>query len=68
MIALKILAVDTSALTASVAVLDGETVKGEITFTTALTHSETIMPMIDKLLEGVCMKPSDIDVFVVHFY
>ena len=60
---MKILAIDTSALTASVAVLEDETLKGEITFTTALTHSETIMPMIDKLLEGVCMKPSDIDIF-----
>lgn len=44
---LKILALDTSALTASAALLDGNTVKGEISFTCALNHSQTIMESVD---------------------
>jgi len=60
---MKILAIDTSALTASAAVLDGDTLKGEITYTTALTHSQTIMPMIDEILSSLDLKPSDIDIF-----
>ncbi len=60
---MKILAVDTSALTASVAVMDGETIKGEISFTTGLTHSQTIMPMVDELLKSLSLTCDDIDLF-----
>ena len=60
---MTILAVDTSALTASAAVLEDDTIKGEISFTCALNHSQTIMVMIDNLLKGLSLKPSDIDLF-----
>ncbi len=60
---MNILAVDSSALTATVAVMaDGE-IKGEMSFTTALTHSQTVMPMIDELLKNINMKISEIDLF-----
>ncbi|MDO4563189.1 MAG: tRNA (adenosine(37)-N6)-threonylcarbamoyltransferase complex dimerization subunit type 1 TsaB [Clostridia bacterium] len=57
------LAVDTSALTASVAITDGEKILCELSFTTALTHSETLMPMIDFALSGTKLTCADIDVF-----
>ncbi len=60
---MKILAADTSALTASVSVMDDGIIKGEISFTTALTHSQTVMPMIDELLRGLSLTCDDIDIF-----
>lgn len=60
---MKILAIDTSALTATAAVLADDTLLGEISTTTKLTHSQTIMPMIDELLKKVSLDISDIDLF-----
>ena len=60
---MKILAIDTSALTATVAILSEDTLLGEISTTTKLTHSQTIMPMIDELLKKVNLDISDIDLF-----
>lgn len=60
---MNILAIDTSALTATAAVLSGETLLGEISTTTSLTHSQTIMPMIDELLKKVSLDISEIDLF-----
>lgn len=60
---MNILAIDTSALTASAAVLSGDKLAGEISTTTALTHSQTIMPMIDELLKKINMDITDIDLF-----
>lgn len=60
---MKILAVDTSALTASVSVMDDGIIKGEISYTTALTHSQTVMPMIDELLNSLSLTCDDIDIF-----
>ena len=60
---MNILAIDTSALTATAAVLADDTLLGEISTTTRLTHSQTIMPMIDELLKKVSLDISDIDLF-----
>lgn len=60
---MNILAIDTSALTATAAILAGDTLLGEISTTTRLTHSQTIMPMIDELLKKVNLDISDIDLF-----
>lgn len=60
---MNILAIDTSALTATAAVLSGDTLLGEISTATALTHSQTIMPMIDELLKKINMDIADIDTF-----
>ncbi len=60
---MKILALDTSALTATAAVLDGDTIVCEESTTTKLTHSQTIMPMIDDLLRKASLDISDIDLF-----
>ena len=60
---MKILALDTSALTATAAVLDDDTIVCEESTTTKLTHSQTIMPMIDDLLSKASLDISDIDLF-----
>ena len=60
---MKILAIDTSALTATAAILSEDMLLGEISTTTKLTHSQTIMPMIDELLNKVSLDIADIDLF-----
>lgn len=60
---MKILALDTSALTATVAVADETKIYGEMSFTTKLNHSVTIMPMIDDLLKKLDFTLDDIDIF-----
>ena len=60
---MKILALDTSALTATAALLSEDMLVGEISTTTRLTHSQTIMPMIDELLKKVSLDITDIDLF-----
>ncbi len=60
---MKILAIDTSAVTATACIADENKTLGEISYTTALTHSQTIMPMIDELLKNLNLSSGDIDVF-----
>ena len=62
---MNILAVDTSALTATVAVMKNGVTVFENNITNALTHSETLMPMIDYALKSVKLLISDIDLFAV---
>lgn len=62
---MNILAVDTSALTATVAIMKNGVSVFENNITNALTHSETLMPMIDYALKSVNLTPSDIDLFAV---
>jgi len=60
---MKILAVETSAKVASVAVLSDGILLGEYTVNNKMTHSETLMPMIDRLLSDLDITVSDIDLF-----
>ncbi|MBR5376062.1 MAG: tRNA (adenosine(37)-N6)-threonylcarbamoyltransferase complex dimerization subunit type 1 TsaB [Lachnospiraceae bacterium] len=46
---MKILAIDSSGLTASCAILEDDTVLAEYTVTYKKTHSETLMPMIEEI-------------------
>ena len=62
---MNILAVDTSALTATVAVMKDGVLVFENNITNALTHSETLMPMIDYALKSVKLSVDDIDLFAV---
>lgn len=62
---MNILAVDTSALTATVAVMKNGVTVFENNITNALTHSETLMPMIDHALSSVKLNVNDIDLFAV---
>lgn len=63
---MKILAVDSSAKTASVAVVDGKTLISECFVNAGLTHSRTLMPMVDNALSQADMKIDDIDAFCVN--
>lgn len=63
---MKILAVDTSATAASVAVAEENKLIGEFSINTALTHSQTLMPMVDELLKNTGLSVNDIDVVAVN--
>lgn len=62
---MNILAVDTSAVTASAAVMRDGLIAGQASFTNGLTHSQTIMPMVDYVLKGAGLTAADIDLFAV---
>jgi tRNA threonylcarbamoyladenosine biosynthesis protein TsaB len=62
---MKILAVDTSAVAASAAICEGETIIGEFFVNNHLTHSQTLMPMVDSLLKCCNVSTQDIDLFAV---
>ena len=62
---MKVFAMDTSSITATVAVLSDEKLLGEYSVSDKLTHSQTILPMSDELLKSLNLKISDIDVFSV---
>lgn len=62
---MKILAIDSSAVTASAALTEDGKILGEYFLNTGLTHSETLMPMIESVLHCVKARPSDIGLFAV---
>lgn len=63
---MRIFAIDTSAKSASAALVEDGVIKGEYFINTMLTHSETLMPMVDLLLKSVRVELSDIDYFAVN--
>lgn len=63
---MKILAVDTTATAASAALIDGGKIISEVYTNTGLTHSQTLMPMVDCVLKGANIKVGDIDFFAVN--
>ncbi|MBE6608085.1 MAG: tRNA (adenosine(37)-N6)-threonylcarbamoyltransferase complex dimerization subunit type 1 TsaB [Ruminococcaceae bacterium] len=62
---MKILAVDTSALTLSVALTEDKKPIAQTTLNTGHTHSETLLPALEKLMDFASWKVSDIDLFAV---
>lgn len=60
---MKILSVDTSAVCASVAVTEGESIISLCLTNAGLTHSRTLLPMIDSALKNSETFLSDIDFF-----
>lgn len=60
---MKILALDSSATVASVAICDGERLLAEYTLNNGNTHSETILPMIEDLLSRLNMSADDVELF-----
>lgn len=63
---MKILAVDSSAKSASVAVAENGRLISECFVNNALTHSRTLMPMIDNALSQADMSLKDIDALCVN--
>lgn len=63
---MKILGIDSSARSASAAITDREKVLGCFYTNTGLTHSQTLMPMIESLLKNANVKLDDIDLIAVN--
>ena len=62
---MKILALESSAQAASAAVCEDEFLIGQFYQNTGLTHSRTLLPMADRLLEASGLTLGDIDVIAV---
>ena len=62
---MRLLAIDTSSLTATAALLDDNKLVGEYTLNHKKNHSQKLMPMIEELLDSCDTKPKEIDVFAV---
>ena len=62
---MKILAIDSSAITASVALTENGKILGEYFLNTGLTHSETLMPMIASVFHCAKVSPREVDLFAV---
>lgn len=62
---MKILALETSAVTASVAVTEDDRLLAQSFQNSGLTHSATLMPMVADLLKNTGLKTGDIDVIAV---
>ena len=65
---MKILSLDASATSASICIYDIDENKliGEFYINTKLTHSQTLVPMIDALLTSTKLELDDIDFFAVN--
>lgn len=62
---MKILAVDSSAVCASAALVEDGKIIGEFYLNSGLTHSRTLMPLIASVLECAEAKLDDVDFFAV---
>lgn len=62
---MRILALDSSAKAASVALVDDNKILGSFFINTSLTHSQTLVPMIDALLKNTNTNINDVDLFAV---
>jgi tRNA threonylcarbamoyladenosine biosynthesis protein TsaB len=62
---MKILALESSALTASVAVCEDSVPIAAMTLQTGHTHSDTLLPMVEQLLAHAGWTVQDIDLFAV---
>ena len=62
---MKLLAIDSSGLVATVALLDGDILVGEYTIHNKKTHSQTLMPMISEMLSMAEVTPEELDAIAV---
>lgn len=62
----KLLALETSGMVASTAIWADDMLAGEMYLDGQLTHSQTAMPMIERVLEMTGYSPEDMDAFVVN--
>ena len=62
---MKILAIDSSGLVASVAVIEDDRLIGEYTIDYKKTHSQTLLPMLDEVKEMIELDLSTVDVVAV---
>lgn len=60
---MKVLAVDTSSSVATVAIMDIRGLLGEYTLNHGKTHSQKLVPMIDRIMADLELTPADIDIY-----
>ncbi|HXG02829.1 MAG TPA: tRNA (adenosine(37)-N6)-threonylcarbamoyltransferase complex dimerization subunit type 1 TsaB [Candidatus Binatia bacterium] len=58
---MRVLAVETSTLAGGVALLDGDRVRGEYVLDVSATHSERLLPAIDRLMADAGWRPGDLE-------
>ena len=63
---MKILAIDTSAVTASAAVVEDGALVAATELRSKMTHSQTILPMVEDMLKNAALSLKDIDVAAVN--
>lgn len=64
---MRILAVDSSAVSASCGIYDDKTVKSEFYMNIGLTHSQTLMPMVDAAIKYSSIDLDSVDYFAVSY-
>ncbi len=62
---MRTLAIDTSTMMATCAVLDEDYLLGEFSLNQDMSHSENLIPMIKEILDNLKLKPQDIDLYGV---
>lgn len=62
---MKLLALDTSSMTATVALFDDNKLIGEYTLNHKRSHSQKLMPMIEEIIKSCDLTPKEIDAFAV---
>ena len=62
---MRILSVDSSSVTASVAITENGKVLAENFINNGLTHSQTLMPMVEKTIQESGISVKDIDLFAI---
>lgn len=62
---MKILAVDSSAKAVSAAIIEDKKLLSEFFVNVNLTHSQTLLPMIEDILKNTMLKVGDVDAFAV---
>jgi tRNA threonylcarbamoyladenosine biosynthesis protein TsaB len=62
---MKVLAIDSTAIVASVALCEDEKLIALYTVNNGNTHSETLLPMVESILKEAKLSPADIELFAV---
>lgn len=62
---MKLIALDSSGLVASVAVLSDNELLAEYTVNYKKTHSQTLLPMLDEISKMICLDTSEVDAVAV---
>ena len=63
---MRVLAIDSSGLTATVAIVEDDTTIAEFTINYKKTHSQTLLPMIDEMVKMVEADLNTIDAIAVR--
>lgn len=62
---MKVLALETSSMVASVAIINEDKLLAEFTINNKKTHSQILMPIVEQVMDRLDLTPYDIDVFAV---